>query len=194
MNSNIDPPESEYEPPTYRTEQAGLEEQLKDRWNREVEKLTRAAQETDWEEQRIGNAFDKLRNTEKAQELEQKVRDTASELEQTVKDKSEEFGQQAKNKAQELKQQVTEKSRDLGQQVQDQSQVLSKQVRDQSQVLAQQIKDKSQDISQQVKDKAHDLGQQVKDAVASTNAPSPSRDVQQSTKELLQGKRLLDVE
>lgn len=200
LNSNIDPPESEYEPPTYRTEQAGLEEQLKDRWNREVEKLTRAAQETDWEalrirwEQRIGNAFDKLRNTEKAQELEQKVRDTASELEQTVKDKSEEFGQQAKNKAQELKQQVTEKSRDLGQQVQDQSQVLSKQVRDQSQVLAQQIKDKSQDISQQVKDKAHDLGQQVKDAVASTNAPSPSRDVQQSTKELLQGKRLLDVE
>ncbi len=81
LNGKIDPPEPEYEPPAYRIEQAGLEEQLKDRWNREVEGLVRKAQTTDWEavrirwENRIGRAFDRIRSTEKAQELEQRFKD-----------------------------------------------------------------------------------------------------------------------
>lgn len=81
LNSKIDPPEAEYEPPAYRIEQAGLEEQLKDRWNREVEGLVRKAQTTDWEavrirwETRIKSAFDSVRNTEKAQELEQRFQE-----------------------------------------------------------------------------------------------------------------------
>lgn len=77
----IDPPEPEYEPPAYRIEQAGLEEQLKDRWNREVETLVRRVQTTDWEaarirwENRISSAFGSIRNTEKAQELEQRFKE-----------------------------------------------------------------------------------------------------------------------
>lgn len=81
LNAKIDPPEPEYEPPAYRVEQAGLEEQLKDRWNREIEILVRKAQTTDWEavrirwENRISNAFGRVRNTEKAQELEQRFKE-----------------------------------------------------------------------------------------------------------------------
>ena len=81
LNGKIDPPEPEYEAPAYRIEQAGLEEQLKDRWNREVETLVRKAQTTDWEavrikwENRISNAFGRIRNTEKVQELEQKFKE-----------------------------------------------------------------------------------------------------------------------
>jgi len=54
---------------------------MKDRWNREVEGLVRKAQTTDWEavrirwENRIKSAFDSLRSTEKAQELEQKFQE-----------------------------------------------------------------------------------------------------------------------
>lgn len=54
---------------------------MKDRWNREVEGLVRTAQTTDWEavrirwENRIKSAFDSLRSTEKAQELEQKFQE-----------------------------------------------------------------------------------------------------------------------
>ena len=81
LNGKIDPPEPEYEPPAYHIEQAGLDEQLKDRWNREVEGLVRKAQTTDWEavrirwENRISTAFDRIRNTEKAHELEQRFKE-----------------------------------------------------------------------------------------------------------------------
>ncbi|KAK5942218.1 hypothetical protein PMZ80_006173 [Knufia obscura] len=81
LNSKIDPPEPEYEPPAYRIEQAGLDEQLKDRWNREVEGIVRKVQTTDWEavrirwENRISSAFNGVRNTEKAQELEQRFKE-----------------------------------------------------------------------------------------------------------------------
>lgn len=81
LNSKIDPPEPEYEPPAYRLEQAGLEEQFKDTWNRTIESWVRKAQTTDWEaarirwEDRIGNVFGAVRNSEKAQELEQRIQE-----------------------------------------------------------------------------------------------------------------------
>ena len=90
LNSHVDPPEPEYEPPTYRVESAGLEEQLKDRWNREIETIVRKAQTTDWEafrirwETRIGSAFDKLRQTDKAQELEQRFKENVIGADQTA--------------------------------------------------------------------------------------------------------------
>lgn len=81
LTSHVDPPEPEYQPPAYRIEQAGLDEQLKDRWNREVESLVRRVQSTDWEalrvrwERRIGFAVNDLRETDAVQELEQKLKE-----------------------------------------------------------------------------------------------------------------------
>ncbi|KAJ9651897.1 hypothetical protein H2198_008861 [Neophaeococcomyces mojaviensis] len=97
LNSKIDPPEPEYDLPAYRVEKAGLEEELKDRWNREVETWVRKAQNTDWEavrirwEHRLGNVWDKIRNSEKAQEIEQKFQENvigAEKTAETVKDKA----------------------------------------------------------------------------------------------------------
>lgn len=91
LNSKLDPPEVEYEPPAYRIEEAGLNEMLKDRWNREVEGLVRRVQDTDWEEvrirweNRVGSAWDNVRGIEKVQELEQRFQETVLGAEQDVK-------------------------------------------------------------------------------------------------------------
>lgn len=111
LNSKIDPAEPEYEPPAYRIEQAGLEEQFKDRWNREVENLVRKAQTTDWEAERIkwenrfSNAFNNVRNTEVVQHAEEKIK-------QTVQEGSADALQAAKDTGEKIKQRVQEGSAD----------------------------------------------------------------------------------
>ena len=58
-----------------------MTEELKDRWNREVERVVRSLQETDWTqkrelyEERIAAVWAKVRSSEPAQELEQKVKE-----------------------------------------------------------------------------------------------------------------------
>lgn len=127
LNSKIDPVEPEYEPPTYRIEQAGLEEQFKDRWNREVENLVHKAQTTDWEAERIkwenrfSNAFNNVRNTEAVQNAEEKIKqtvqegsadalqaakDTGEKIKQTVQEGSADALQAAKNAGEKIKQTV----------------------------------------------------------------------------------------
>lgn len=119
LNSIIDPPEPEYAPPAYRVEQAGIEEQLKDRWNREVENLVRKAQHTDWEavrirwEGRLGNAWAKVRGTEQVQEIEQKVRDGAQDLKENVTTGAQDLKKNVSARAQDLRENVTAKAEDL---------------------------------------------------------------------------------
>ena len=69
---------------------------MKDRWNREIEGLVRKAQTTDWEavridwEHKISNAFNKLRNTEQAQELEQRLKQNVLGAEDSLKQSAQE--------------------------------------------------------------------------------------------------------
>jgi hypothetical protein len=69
---------------------------LKDRWNREVERGVRWVYETDWEERRVwaeekmGEAWNKLRSTEKAQELEQRFKENVVGVEEGMKGKVDE--------------------------------------------------------------------------------------------------------
>ena len=82
---------------------AGLAEVLKDRWNSEIEKLVHNIQTTDWNEkreqaeERIANAWSKVRQTEKAQELEQRFKENVV----GVEDDAKRIAEEAKEKASE---------------------------------------------------------------------------------------------
>jgi peptidoglycan hydrolase-like amidase len=92
LNATIEPPAPVPDPPPYEVQRAGLTEQLKDRWNTEVERMVQRIQTTDWTEQReiyeqkIGAAWNRLRQTEQAKELEQKVKDTIDSAKSDAKD------------------------------------------------------------------------------------------------------------
>lgn len=110
INSVIDPPESIPDPPPYELKRAGLTEQLKDRWNAEIEKMVRKVQTTDWTEQReiyeqkIASTWASLRQTEQAKEIEQKVKDAvegAKDAVESAKDKVKEGGKGAADAAKE---------------------------------------------------------------------------------------------
>lgn len=103
LNSVVEPLPPLPDPPAYEVRRAGLAEELKDRWNREVEKLVRNVEETDWSakrelyEERIKTVWRKVRASESAQEIEGK----AKELEQKVKDAVVGGAETAKEKAKE---------------------------------------------------------------------------------------------
>ncbi len=103
LNSVVEPLPPSPDPPAYEVRRAGLGEELKDRWNREVEKLVRNVQETDWSakrqlyEERVKNVWASVKSSETGQEIEAK----AKELEQAVKDKVAGGAETAKDKAKE---------------------------------------------------------------------------------------------
>lgn len=105
----MDPPIPLPDPPAYEVRKAGLTEVLKDRWNREVEKLVRNAQETDWTqkrevyEERLSTLWGKARASEQGRDLEAKAR----ELEQNVEDKARQLGRTVKDKVAEGKEALT---------------------------------------------------------------------------------------
>lgn len=84
------------DPPAYEVRRAGLAEVLKDRWNREIEKLVHNVQTTDWSakreeyEERIARAWSNLRQTDKAQELEQRFKENVVGVADAGKQKVEE--------------------------------------------------------------------------------------------------------
>ena len=81
LNTIVEPQPPAPLPPAYEVRRAGLAEVLKDRWNSEVEKLVHNVQTTDWSqkredyEQRIANAWSNVRQTDKAQGLEQRFKE-----------------------------------------------------------------------------------------------------------------------
>jgi MICOS complex subunit MIC12 len=103
LNSVVEPLPPLPEPPAYEVRRAGIAEELKDRWNREVEKLVRNVQQTDWTavredaEQKIAGAFNRLRQTETAQNVEQQAKEVASQ----VSDKTQEAITTSQQKARE---------------------------------------------------------------------------------------------
>jgi Altered inheritance of mitochondria 5 len=96
LNSIVEPLPPVPDPPPYEVRRAGLTEQLKDRWNSEIEKLVRNIQTTDWEQKRveygekIATAWSNLRQTEKAQELEQRFKENVVETADGMKQAAEE--------------------------------------------------------------------------------------------------------
>lgn len=164
LNSSIDPPEPEYEPPAYRIEKAGLEEQLKDRWNREVEKLVRNVQTTDWEalrlrvEDRIGNAFGRVRETEQVKELEQQAKSVSRELEH---------------------------------QIEDGAKVLNETVKDNARELQKRAQEGAKEIEKKARTGAKDLQRKVKEGIAGSKEAVDS--AKQSTEQAVRGKRLLEL-
>lgn len=110
LNTIVEPPTPLPDPPAYEVRKAGLAEELKDRWNREVEKLVRNVQETDWSakrevyEQRIASVWNQVRQSESAKQVEGKVKD----LEKDVKGKVKDLQQEVKDKAKQLDQKVRE--------------------------------------------------------------------------------------
>ncbi len=103
LKSIVEPLPPTTDPPPYEVRQAGLSEVLKDRWNSEIQKLVYNVQTTDWTrkreefEDKISAAWSNLRQTEKAQELEQRfkenvvgVADGAKEKAKEVKEKTRE--------------------------------------------------------------------------------------------------------
>ena len=98
LNQIVEPLPPVPDPPAYEVRRAGLAEVLKDRWNREIEKLVHNVQTTDWNakreeyEERIASAWSNLRQTEKAQELEQRFKENVV----GVADEAKEQGQGVK--------------------------------------------------------------------------------------------------
>lgn len=107
LNATVDAPIPIPDPPPYEVKRAGLTEQLKDRWNTEIERMVQKVQATDWTEQReiyerkISNAWGQLKQTEQAKEIEQKVKETVDAVKGDTKDKVEEAKEKAKEKTKE---------------------------------------------------------------------------------------------
>lgn len=100
LNSVVEPAPPLPDPPAYEVRRAGMAEELKDRWNRELERMVRSVQTTDWNatrqwyEERAANLWEKVRNSDSAREVEAK----AKELESKVKDSLASEAEKAKEK------------------------------------------------------------------------------------------------
>lgn len=95
LNATVEPPIPIPDPPPYEVKRAGITEQLKDRWNTEIERMVQRIQTTDWTEQReiyeqkMSSAWNNLKHTEQAKELEQKVKETVDAVKGDTKEKVE---------------------------------------------------------------------------------------------------------
>jgi hypothetical protein len=92
LNSVVEPLPPVPDPPAYEVRRAGLAEELKDRWNREVEKLVRNVQTTDWEglreaaEDRIASAWSSVRQSETGREVEGRATELGEQIKTNVRD------------------------------------------------------------------------------------------------------------
>jgi MICOS complex subunit MIC12 len=75
LNSAVEPLPPLPETPAYEVRRTSLTEELKDRWNGEIEHAVRRLQTTDWDavrvrwERRIGNVFQRLRESDAGKEV-----------------------------------------------------------------------------------------------------------------------------
>lgn len=75
LNSAVEPLPPTPESPAYEVRKTSLTEELKDRWNGEIEHAVRRLQTTDWDavrqrwERRIGNVFQRLRESDAGREV-----------------------------------------------------------------------------------------------------------------------------
>ena len=115
LNLVVEPPEPIPDPPAYEIRRAGLSEQLKDRWNDEIEKMVHKVQTTDWTEQReiyeqkIATAWSTLRQTEQAQQLASKAKEAAD----SARSKAQEVAEDARTTARDFTDKSKDTARDL---------------------------------------------------------------------------------
>jgi altered-inheritance-of-mitochondria protein 5 len=75
LNSAVEPLPPLPEPPAYEVRKTSLIEELKDKWNGEIENAVRRLQTTDWDEvrsrweRRIGNVFQKVGESDAGKEV-----------------------------------------------------------------------------------------------------------------------------
>lgn len=75
LNSAVEPLSPLPEPPAYEVRKTSLTEELKDRWNGEIENAVRRLQTTDWDEvrqrweRRIGNVFQRVSESDAGKEV-----------------------------------------------------------------------------------------------------------------------------
>lgn len=194
LNSVIDPPEPEYAPPTYRLEQAGLEELLKDRWNREVEGLVRKAQHTDWEavrlrwEARLGSAWAKVRGTEQVQEIEQRVREGAQDLKENVSSGAQDLKTNVISGAQDLRENVAARAEDL----RDNVAARAEDLRENVAAGAQDLKKNMVSGAEKLKDNVIAQSERAKDNLINSGKEA-KEDAKSKANEAVHGKRLLEL-
>jgi ElaB/YqjD/DUF883 family membrane-anchored ribosome-binding protein len=159
LNSAIDPEPPLPDPPAYEIRKAGLAEELKDRWNSEVEKLVRNFQTTDWHakrelyEARIATAWQRVRSTEQAQELEAKAREVGSQVEAKAK----ETGQNLKQASEQALNDARGKVKDVGQSVREASEQALKDAKEAERVVEKQVKDAVRGREQAVEEKLGEI-------------------------------------
>lgn len=84
LTSLYDPLPPQFDNPAYEVRKAGLTEELKDRWNRELGNVVRNLQDKDWEEVRVkwetraGNLWDNVRGSEVAKNVEGTIKETVA--------------------------------------------------------------------------------------------------------------------
>ena len=99
LNTIVEPLPPLTDRPAYEVRRAGLAEVLKDRWNSEIEKLVHNVHTTDWSakreeyEERIARAWSSVRQTEKAQEIGQRIEQNVVEVADNAKQKVEDAKQ-----------------------------------------------------------------------------------------------------
>ncbi|KIW70926.1 hypothetical protein PV04_03154 [Phialophora macrospora] len=92
LNSVVEPLPPLPDPPAYEVRRAGLAEQLKDRWNREVEKLVVNVQQTDWTaarenaERRLEGLWRAVRQSETGKEVEGRAKELGEQVRTGVKE------------------------------------------------------------------------------------------------------------
>ncbi|KIX98242.1 uncharacterized protein Z520_06322 [Fonsecaea multimorphosa CBS 102226] len=81
LNSVVEPAPPLPDPPAYEVRRAGIIEELKDRWNREVARIVKNVEETDWSsvredvEEKVGNVWARMRQSQTGKEVEDKVKE-----------------------------------------------------------------------------------------------------------------------
>ena len=95
LNSAVDPLPPSPEPPAYEVRKTSLTEELKDKWNGEIENAVRRLQNTDWDEvrqrweRRLGNVFQRAKESDAGREATaaaDRLKDNVASAVDTTKD------------------------------------------------------------------------------------------------------------
>lgn len=188
------------DPPAYEVRRAGLTEQVKDRWNGEIEKLVHNVQTTDWvavredAEAKIATAWSSLRQTEQAQKLEQSLKENVD----AATDKAKQVSRDTKQNVKEATEQARDQARKLGQDAEDNLRSAASQARDQARSAASQARDQARQVGQDVKenisnvtDQAKQYGRDVKDNLMGVSEEAKSQ--LESAKVATGQRRLLEI-
>ena len=200
LTSLYDPPTEVYDEPAYEIRPAGLTEQLKDRWNREIETGLRRLQEKNWEESRLwwenqlGNVWGKAKDSEVGEQVKAAgeqaaasladARGKASEALKDAQTKAGEIAKDAESKARQAGRDADKKTRELAKDAQVKAREIARDVKHKAVETKDALVDKAVETRDAIVDKAQDLKKDAKDL---------KREATVKTKEVTGQKRLLEL-